>query len=133
MGTSGILLQETKNAFKIITKDNKLKSKYRRELCRDVFDSTLLKVSSRNLKCVGLIGSPGSTPLCKPYWYVLPQRVGFGGLFGLKTGIEPISVWHRVWFSRELLECMNVLMNKNEIEICDFEMHLILKKSCALI
>ena len=45
------------------------------------------------------------------------------GPFGLKTGIEPISVWHRVWFSRELLECMNVLMNKNEIEICDFEMH----------
>ena len=59
MGTSGILLQETKNAFKIITKDNKLKSKYRRELCRDVFESILLKVSSRNVESVGLIESPG--------------------------------------------------------------------------
>ena len=65
MGTSGILLQETKNAFKIITKDNKLKSKYRRELCRDVFESILLKVSSRNLESVGLIESPGGGVL--PY------------------------------------------------------------------
>lgn len=28
IGVSGILLQETKNAFKIITKDDKLKSEY---------------------------------------------------------------------------------------------------------
>ena len=91
MGTSGILLQETKNAFKIITKDNKLKSKYRRELCRDVFESTLLKVSSRNLKSIGLIESPGGgTSLYKQYRYVSPQRVGFWGLFGLKTGIHTL-------------------------------------------
>ena len=31
VGTSGILLQETKNAFKIITKDDKLKSKLWRD------------------------------------------------------------------------------------------------------
>ena len=28
----------------------------------------------------------GGTPLYKPYRYVPPQRVGFLGLFGLKTG-----------------------------------------------
>ena len=28
------------------------------------------------------------TPLCKPYRYVPPQRVGFLSLFGLKTGID---------------------------------------------
>ena len=30
----------------------------------------------------------GGTPLCKPYMYVPPQRVGFLRLFGLKTGIN---------------------------------------------
>ena len=92
MGTSGILIQETKNAFNIITKDNKLKSKYRRELCPDVFESALLKVSSRNLKSIGLIESPwgggGGTSLYEQYRYVPPHRMGFGGLFGLKTGIH---------------------------------------------
>ena len=28
---------------------------------------------------------PGGTPLYKPYRYVLPERVAFMGLFGLKT------------------------------------------------
>ena len=125
MGTSGILLQETKNAFKIITKDNKLKSKYRRELCRDVFESTLLKVSSRNLKSVGLIESPGGgTSLYKPYRYVPSQRVWFWGLFGLKTGI------HFAHFGLEL--CMVFegttgvyeRIYRKEIEICTLEMHL---------
>ena len=79
MGTSGILLQETKNAFKIITKDNKLKSKYRRELCRDVFESTLLKVSSRNLKSVGLIESPGGVlPYISHVGMCRPTGWGFG-------------------------------------------------------
>ena len=114
MGTSGILLQETKNAFKIITKDNKLKSKYRRELCRDVFESILLKVSSRNLESVGLIESPGGgTSLYKPYRYVPPHRVGFGGLFGLKTGMVfegTTGVYERIY--------------RKEIEICTLEMHL---------
>ena len=33
-------------------------------------------------------------------------------LFSLKTGIWtlPILVWKRVWFSRELRECMNVFI-----------------------
>ena len=30
----------------------------------------------------------GGTPLHKPYRYVPPPRVGFLGLFGLKTGID---------------------------------------------
>ena len=32
--------------------------------------------------------SPGGSPLYKPYRYVSPQRVGFSGLFGLKTDID---------------------------------------------
>ena len=28
----------------------------------------------------------GGTPLCRPYRYVPPQRVGFLHCFGLKTG-----------------------------------------------
>ena len=31
-------------------------------------------------------GGGGATLLYKPYMYVLPQRVGFLGRFGLKTG-----------------------------------------------
>ena len=30
----------------------------------------------------------GGTPLCKPYRYVPPHRVGFLRRFGLKTGIH---------------------------------------------
>ena len=30
----------------------------------------------------------GGTPLYKPYRYVPPQRVGYWGLLGLKTGIH---------------------------------------------
>ena len=33
-------------------------------------------------------GGERGTPLCKPYRYVQPQRVWFGGRFGLKTGIH---------------------------------------------
>ena len=32
--------------------------------------------------------SPGGTPLNKSYRYLPPQRAGFWGLFGLKTGIH---------------------------------------------
>ena len=78
MGTSGILLQETKNAFKIITKDNELKSKYRLELCRDVFESTLLKVSSRNLKSVGLIENRGGVLPYISHIGIRPKGYGFG-------------------------------------------------------
>ena len=34
----------------------------------------------------GLSPGRGGSPLYKPYRYVPPQRVGFLGLFGLKTG-----------------------------------------------
>ena len=36
----------------------------------------------------GRVGGGGGTPLYKPYRYVPPQRVGFLGLFGLKTGMD---------------------------------------------
>ena len=125
MGTSGILLQETKNAFKIITKDNKLKSKYRLELCRDVFESTLLKVSSRNLKSVGLIeslgGGGGGTSLYKPYRYVPPQRVWFWGLFGLKT-LCPF--WSGIGYGFEGTTGVYERIYRKEIKICTLEMHL---------
>ena len=128
MGTSGILLQETKNAFKIITKDNKLKSKYRRELCRDVFESTLLKVSSRNLKSVGLIESPrgggGGTSLYKPYRYVPPHRVGFWGLFGLKTGIHFAHFGLESGMVFEGTTGVYERIYSKEIEICTLKMHL---------
>ena len=53
----------------------------------------------------------GGTPLYKLYRYVPPGRVGYLRRFGLKTGIVlPILVWNRDWFSRELLECMNVFI-----------------------
>ena len=32
--------------------------------------------------------TPGGSPLYKPYRYAPPQRVGFSGLFGLKTDID---------------------------------------------
>ena len=44
--------------------------------------------------------------------YVPPRGVGFLRRFGLKKGIPalPILVWNRVWFLRELRECMNVFI-----------------------
>ena len=44
--------------------------------------------------------------------YVPPHGVGFLRRFGLKKGIPalPILVWNRVWFLRELRECMNVFI-----------------------
>ena len=87
---------------------------------------------------------PGGYSLVnKPYRYVPPHGVG-GGVgclrrFGLKTGVHiqlPILVWNRVWFSRELRECMNVFtvsMSKKEREICEFETDLNIFFVCALI
>ena len=55
--------------------------------------------------------NPGVTPLYKPYSYMPPYRVGFLRRFGLKTGIHFAHfVWNRVWFLRELRECMNVFI-----------------------
>ena len=51
------------------------------------------------------------TPLYKLYRYVPPHRVGFLRRLGLQTGIHFAHlVWNRVWFVRELLECMNVFI-----------------------
>ena len=36
-----------------------------------------------------------------------PEGHGFCAILGLKTDVLPILVWKRVWFSRELRECMN--------------------------
>ena len=53
----------------------------------------------------------GGTPLYKPYRYVPPHRVGFLRRFGLKRVYTlPILGWNRVCFSKELLECMNVVI-----------------------
>ena len=61
-----------------------------------------------------------------------PQRVGFLGLFGLKTGIhfayfglESGRIFERTTGAHECSYCFN--SNKNEIENCEFEMHL---KNC---
>ena len=53
-----------------------------------------------------------------------PKRVGFLYRFSLKTGVD-FGLESRVWFSRELRKCMNVLsfwsqMGKKEKEICEF-------------
>ena len=53
----------------------------------------------------------GGTPPYKLYMYGPPHRVGFLRRFGLKTVYTLlILVWNRVWFSRELWECMNVFI-----------------------
>ena len=45
------------------------------------------------------------------YKLVPPHRIGFLRRFGLKTGIHFAHfVWNRVWFLRELRECMNVFI-----------------------
>ena len=80
------------------------------------------------------IRTRGGIPLYKPCRCVPPWKVGFLGLFGLKTlcpfwsGIGygfrvnygSVHVSRYLWFQFQ--------MNKNEIEICEFEMHL--KNSC---
>ena len=54
-------------------------------------------------------GGGGGGALYKLYRYPPPQRVWFLRRFGLKTGIDFAHFClNRVWFSRELRECMNV-------------------------
>ena len=63
--------------------------------------------------------SQGGTPLYK-------GKVGVLGLFGLKT-LCPFWSGIGYGFSRELRETylsFQFQMNKNEIEMCEFEMHL---------
>ena len=51
----------------------------------------------------------GGTPLYQLYRYVPTHRVWFLRRFGLKTGIHFAHFGlDRVWFLRELRECMNV-------------------------
>ena len=68
-------------------------------------------------------------PLCKPYRYVPPQRVGFLPRFGLKTSIDfahfglesglifkgTTGVYERIYF-------FQFQMSKKEREIYEFEM-----------
>ena len=94
----------------------------------------------RNLsKILFRAGIPGGTPLLKPYRCIPPRRVWFLVLFCLKTGMHFVhfglesgmvfkgtiygSVWAYLSFQFQ--------MNKNEVEICEFEMHL-KKIFCAL-
>ena len=72
---------------------------------------------------------PRVLPLCKPYRYVPPQRVGFLPRFGLKTSIDfahfglesglifkgTTGVYERIYF-------FQFQMSKKEREICEFEM-----------
>ena len=53
----------------------------------------------------------GDVTLYKLYRYVPPRRQGFLRRFGLKTSIHFAHFGgNRVWFSRELRECMNVFI-----------------------
>ena len=71
---------------------------------------TYLQLDKTASKC------PGVTPLCKPYRYVPPRRVGFLGRFGQKTGTG--TGIHFAWFGLEsgmvfegtTRECMNVFI-----------------------
>ena len=54
--------------------------------------------------------SPGGHTLTKLYSHVPSHRVGFLRRFGLRVFTLPILVWNRVWFLRELRECMNVFI-----------------------
>ena len=72
-----------------------------------------------------------------------PQRVWFLGRFGLKTGIhfahfglESAMVFEGTTGAFErifIVSCDQFQMNKNEIGICEFEMHLKKFFVCALI
>ena len=81
----------------------------------------------------------GVTPLYLPSRYVPPQRVWFLLGFDIKMGVvRPFwSGIMKVWFSRKLLEHMNVFIvsipnEKDNREICSFEMDHIIEKSFLL-
>ena len=71
--------------------------------------------------------------------YMPPPQVGFWAFLAWKrVHTSSILLWSSVWFLRELgiiwtyLSCQ-FQMNKNEIEICDFELHLKIFLVCRLI
>ena len=68
---------------------------------------------------------PGGQGVLRYLSHIGIQRVGFLHRFSLKTGMDFCLETKRVWFSRELRKCMNVLsiqsqMGKKEKEICQF-------------
>ena len=77
---------------------------------------------------------PGELTYISPNSYAPPQRVGFLRRCGLKTGIGlPILVWSRVWFSRDLRECMKVFIVSMPNEYPGKSWKWILKKSFCLL
>ena len=76
----------------------------------------------------------------KPFRYVPPQRVGFLHRFGLKTsidfvhfGLESGMVFKGTTGVSEHFLSFQFQMNKNEVEICEFEKYLKKIFVCALI
>ena len=87
-----------------------------------------------------LDGEGGDSSLYKPYRYVHAASSGrvWAFLAWKRVHTSSILLWSPVWFLRELgiiwtyLSCQ-FQMNKNEIEICDFELHLKIFLVCRLI
>ena len=72
---------------------------------------------------------PQVLPVCKPYRYVLPQRVGFLRRFGLKMGtdfahfgLESDMIFKGTTGVHERIYFFQFQMSKKEREICEFEM-----------
>ena len=73
----------------------------------------------------------GGTPFCKLYKYVPPHWVGF--LIWRRVYTLPILAWNRVWFLRELQECVpwisevfcdmcrGALFRRQQADICSAE------------
>ena len=74
------------------------------------------------------IPAPGGVhPLYKPYWYVLPQRVGFLRRFGLKMGtdfahfgLESDMIFKGTTGVHERIYFFQFQMSKKEREIYEF-------------
>ena len=82
-----------------------------------------LQILKRFCKCSGrfvpvffklgrLAGGRGGGGGRYSFYICAAHRAGFLRRFGLKKGIQalPILLWNRIWFLRELRECMNVFI-----------------------
>ena len=82
-----------------------------------------LQILKRFCKCSGrfvpvffklgrLAGGRGGAGGRYSFYICAAHRAGFLRRFGLKKGIQalPILLWNRIWFLRELRECMNVFI-----------------------
>ena len=86
-------------------------------------------------------GEEGVLPYISHIGMCRPIKLGFCAVLVRKRVYTlPILVWHRVWFSRELQECMNVFIvsipkerKRKKREICEFEMDLKNFFVCSLI